>query len=67
MEDIILKKIKFWNFPMQDLGEVKKVFEKTKECVKKGDYKNLPKIKENPVCHVRSHGRNKKDTQITPQ
>lgn len=66
-KDIILKKIKFWNFPMQDLAEAKKVFEKAKECVKKGDYKNLPKIKENPVSHVRPHGKNKKDTQITPQ
>ena len=52
---------------MKDLEEAKKVFDRTKECIKKGDYKNLPKIKDNPVSHVRPHGRNKKDTQLTPQ
>jgi DNA mismatch repair protein MutH len=66
-KDVILRRIKFWNFPLQDLEEAKKVFEKTKKCIQKNDYKSLPKIKENNVSHVRPHWRNKKDTQITPQ
>jgi DNA mismatch repair protein MutH len=66
-ENIILKKVKFWNFPASDLGEAEKVFDKTIDCINEGRYKDLPKMSENPVAHVRPHGRNKLDTQITPQ
>lgn len=66
-EDILLKKVMFWNFPNNDLEEVKKVWDKTKELVIKGDYKSLPKISESSISHVRPHAKNKKDTFETPQ
>ena len=65
--DIVLKKIKFWNFPMSDLGEVERIFEKTKDCINEGRYSDLPKISESVVAHVRPHGADSSDTAETPQ
>lgn len=66
----------FWNIPYRDLeGNVRTVWEKTKAVleeglkvtVHKGRYgNNLPKASEDPVCHVRPHGRNAKDTCELP-
>lgn len=61
-----LQKIKFWNFPMKDLSEAQWVWEETVKRIKGGDAINLPKIKDNPVSHVRPHARNAKDTFPTP-
>jgi len=66
-DDVVLKKIKFWNFPMSDLSEAERVFEKTKDCINKGRYDELPKISEGSVAHVRPHGANSADTMETPQ
>jgi DNA mismatch repair protein MutH len=66
-EDIILEKIKFWNFPMADLPEVQRVWEKTVKSISDGEYKSLPKISDSPVAHVRPHGNNAQDTLETPQ
>ena len=66
-EDIYLKKFQFWNFPMEHLSEAQKVWEKTVNCIKKGDYSNLPKITESVVAHVRPHGKNSQDKVLTPQ
>lgn len=66
-EDIILKKMMFWNFPMKDIGEAEKVFDKTIDCINDGKYEDLPKISENRVAHVRPHGKDATDTIITPQ
>jgi len=66
-EDIILKKIMFWNFPMNDIGEVEKVWQKTVNCINEGRYIDLPKITDSNVAHVRPHGKNKKDMIKTPQ
>lgn len=66
-EEIILKKIMFWNFPMQDISEVERVWQKTIDCINDGRYNELPKITENPVAHVRPHGKNATDTIETPQ
>jgi DNA mismatch repair protein MutH len=63
---IILEKVFFWNFPVIDLDEAKKVWEHTKICVINGRFGDLPKISENTVAHVRPHGRDKKDTVDTP-
>lgn len=52
---------------MTDLEEAKRVFEETKSCIKAGEYEKLPKISESSVSHVRPHGKNRKDTQFTPQ
>lgn len=65
--EIILRNIIFWNFPMRDLPEALKVWEKTKECVNEGRYEDLPKMKDSLVVHVRPHGKNARDTIETPQ
>lgn len=66
---------KFWNIPREDLLEVKKVWERTKQLIngglvvekKNGKYKsNFPKITENRVCHVRPHARNAEDVDKLP-
>ena len=38
--------------PTQDI-QAKKVWHKTIDCLNKDDLGNLPKIKDNRVCHVR--------------
>lgn len=73
--DYILKKAFFWNIPLQDLEEVKKVWERTVHIIKEGvqiefdgrvNRNNLPKQSENPVAHVRPHGKNSSDTYPLP-
>lgn len=66
-KEIILKKTMFWNFPMEDLIEAQKVWEKTINCINDGRYEDLPKIRENAVAHVRPHGADSMDTAETPQ
>ena len=66
-DDIILKKVKFWNFPMYDLKEAERVFDKTVTCINEGRYADLPKISESNIAHVRPHGADGKDTIETPQ
>ena len=71
-----LKGCQFWNMPYDDLEiEVKSVWEKTKSVIEnglkisvsnKGRTTNLPKRSENPVCHVRPHGKNSADTYELP-
>lgn len=66
-EEIILKKIMFWNFPMKDISEVERVWQKTIDCINDDRYDELPKIKESYVAHVRPHGKDATDTIETPQ
>ena len=66
-DDIILKKVKFWNFPMSDIKEAEIVFNKTIQCINEGRYSELPKMSESNVAHVRPHGADGKDTIETPQ
>lgn len=66
-DEIVLKKTMFWNFPMLDLPEAKRVWEKTVACIQEGRYKELPKTTESPVAHVRPHGVDGNDTLETPQ
>jgi len=66
-DDIVLKKTMFWNFPMNDIEEAHRVWEKTKECIVSGHYLELPKITDSPVIHVRPHGKDASDTMLTPQ
>ncbi len=72
-EDLILKKVKFWNMPHSDILEAKDVWVKmvktvsngeiVKEITDKGIRKtNFPKKTENRVSHVRPHARNAADT-----
>ena len=67
--------IKFWNIPYDDLCEVQRVWERTKQILNSGveltevngvQHNNLPKSTESPICHVRPHARNKKDTDTLP-
>lgn len=67
LEEIVLKKVLFWNFPMKDLAEAESVWRKTVDCVNEGRYEDLPKISNSYVAHVRPHGKNSKDTTETPQ
>ncbi len=66
-DDIILRRIKFWNFPMSDLPEAQRVWERAVDCVREGRYEDLPKMSESLIMHVRPHGRNAKDVLETPQ
>ncbi|MCK5452338.1 MAG: restriction endonuclease, partial [Candidatus Aenigmarchaeota archaeon] len=62
------KKGMFWTMSAEDLKEAKIVWNKTRRCINADitDISELPKSSENRVAHVRSHGRNKKDTYETP-
>lgn len=66
---------KFWNIPYSDLKEVEAVWQKTKNLISgdlrferiNGKYQsNFPKSSDNPVCHVRPHGKNASDVDILP-
>lgn len=68
--------IKLWNMPLSILDtEVRSVWEKTVEIIKNGNIvksigrtrkTNFPGMKENPVAHVRPHGRDSKDVFELP-
>lgn len=66
-DEIALKKTMFWNFPMKDIAEAKKVWDRTIECINDGRYEDLPKISDSKVAHVRPHGKDSTDTFETPQ
>lgn len=75
-EQLVLRKVKFWNMPYADILEVKKVWAKTKEIVSKGKivkeviestrYTNFPNKSFNLVSHVRPHAKNAADTYPLP-
>ncbi len=76
-DNLILKKVKFWNMPFADIEKAKLVWEKTKQLVlegnivsevtKKGKRKtNFPNTKFNSVAHVRPHAKNANDTFALP-
>lgn len=76
-EDLILRKVKFWNMPHSDILEAKDVWKEmvktvsngeiVKEVTDKGIRKtNFPKKTENRVSHVRPHARNAADTYELP-
>lgn len=76
-EDLILRKVKFWNMPHSDILEAKDVWEEmvktvsngeiVKEITDKGIRKtNFPKKSENRVSHVRPHAKNAADTYELP-
>lgn len=66
-KEIVLRKTMFWNFPMKDISEARRVWDKTIDCINEGRYDDLPKIGESEVAHVRPHGRSADDTIETPQ
>ena len=64
--DLKLEKIGYWNMPYGDREEARKVWEDTKRRVMR-DPSDLPKSTENRVAHVRTHGKNGRDTLLTPR
>jgi hypothetical protein len=75
-EQLVLRKVKFWNMPYADILEAEKVWAKTKDIVSKGKivkevigttrYTNFPNKSFNWVSHVRPHATNSADTYPLP-
>ena len=75
-EQLVLRKVKFWNMPFADILEAEIVWTKTKEIVSKGQivkevigttrYTNFPNKSFNSVSHVRPHATNAADTYPLP-
>jgi DNA mismatch repair protein MutH len=76
-EELVLRKVKFWNMPYSDIQEAEKVWAKTKHIVKNGKivkevkdgirYTNFPNKTFNSVSHVRPHATNALDTYPLPK
>lgn len=75
--ELVLRKVKFWNMPYADRMEAKKVWQQTQKIVLAGDIvkevkangkrlTNFPSKKVNKVSHVRPHAQNAKDTYPLP-
>ena len=73
--EYVLERTMFWNIPMQDLEEVRKVWERTVQVIREGvklefdgrvTRNNLPKQSESRVAHVRPHARDMEDTYPLP-
>jgi DNA mismatch repair protein MutH len=75
-EQLVLRKVKFWNMPYADILEAEKVWAKTKDIVSKGKivkevigatrYTNFPNKSFNSVSHVRPHATNAADAYPLP-
>lgn len=75
-EELVLRKVKFWNMPYADIQEAEKVWIKTKKVVAKGKivkevkdgirYTNFPNKSFNSISHVRPHAKNSLDTYSLP-
>jgi DNA mismatch repair protein MutH len=73
---LVLKKVKFWNMPYQDIEEAKKVWAETQKIVLHGtivreikDGKrrtNFPSKAFNSISHVRPHASSAEDTYPLP-
>lgn len=73
---LVLKKVKFWNMPLMDLKEAKRVWQKTKSIVKSGKivremrngirFTNFPNKKFSKIAHVRPHADNAADVFSLP-
>ncbi len=77
-EELLLKKVKFWNMPFSDIEKAKLVWEKTRQIVTDGNIvsevnsrgirkTNFPNKKFSSVAHVRPHAQNADDTFPLPQ
>jgi len=74
--ELILRKVKFWNMPYVDIQEAEKVWLKTKEIVSNGmivkeikngiRHTNFPDKKFSSVSHVRPHAKDAQDTYPLP-
>lgn len=79
VKDARFKEILFWNIPDSLIdGQIKKMYEEAADLVKNGDALKIdkngkiidkfPKARRNGngICHIRPHGRNKKDKFALP-
>lgn len=73
--EYVFERVKFWNIPNSDLDEVRKVWERTVQTLRKGVTltdtvrgvsNDFPKQSENRVAHVRPHGKDASDTLPLP-
>lgn len=73
--EYVFERIKFWNIPLCDLEEVRKVWAETVRVVNNGvtfkttphgTSNDLPGQTWNKVAHVRPHGKNANDTTMLP-
>src|SRR5690606_9938325 len=76
-EQLVLRKVKFWNMPYEDILEAKKVWDFTKDLVRTGSIvkevgankrrkTNFLSKKDNRVSHVRPHTANAASTYPLP-
>lgn len=76
-QNLILKKVKFWNMLQSDISEAKNVWDATIETIKRGEIVKevtnkgirktfFPKKSQNRISHVRPHARNAADTYDLP-
>lgn len=76
-EQLVLRKVKFWNMPYSDILEAEKVWARTKDIISKGNivrlikgktrHTNFPSKSFNSVSHVRPHASNAADTYPLPK
>lgn len=73
--EYVFDRVMFWNIPNDDLDEVQHVWERTVRTIREGVQliqtsrgisNNLPKQTENPVAHVRPHGKDGTDKLPLP-
>ncbi|MDG6245052.1 MAG: Sau3AI family type II restriction endonuclease [Methanolobus sp.] len=65
-DKLCFKKGMFWGMPYEDMQEAMSVWEETVKRIKEGRATDLPRIRDNHVCHVRPHAQSSKDTCETP-
>lgn len=81
-ENLVLRKVKFWNMPYSDLLDVEKVWNKTQEIIAKGEivkeiktnkkgkevrFTNFPSKKFSSISHVRPHAKDALDVYPLPK
>jgi len=60
----VLARVFYWQMPMGDREEARRVWELTKEAYRVGK-ESFPRISESSVAHVRPHGKNGMDKRLT--
>ena len=61
-----LSQVAFWQMPDADVEEARRCYEEMRRRVRDGHADESVKSTENRCCHVRPHGRDSRDTCMTP-
>ena len=61
-----LSQVAFWQMPDADVEEARRCYEEMRKRVRDGRADESVKSTENRCCHVRPHGRDSRDTCMTP-